>query len=100
MSLEPVPATTVAAAAELVHRGLEQAQLLLVVEGRRLARRAGDHDAVGAVVDEMAHQVASRAFVDGAVRVERRHHRGQDRAEVRAGGHAQPIIPAWPVVVS
>ena len=84
MSFEPVPATTVARPPELVHAGLEQAQLLLVVEGRRLAGRAGDHDAVGAVVDQMAHQAAGGALVDGAAVVERRHHRGQDRARVRS----------------
>src|SRR5207244_12769014 len=46
-------------------------------EGRRLAGGAADDEPVGAVVDEVAGEVAELLVVDGAVRVERRHDRRQ-----------------------
>jgi len=73
--------------ADLVHHHLHQPQLLRVVERRRLAGGAGHHEPVRAVIDEVAGEAADRVLAQRAARIERRHHRGQDRAEVGGGGH-------------
>src|SRR4029077_214291 len=50
---------------------------------RRLACRAGDDDAVGAVVDEEGREIAEVVDVDRAVFGGRRDHRREDWAEHR-----------------
>ena len=54
--------------ADLVEDSVEEAHLLVVGQGRRLASGAGDHEAVAAVVDQAAGQAAGRVEVDRAVR--------------------------------
>ena len=66
-------------------RELDQPELLLVGQRRGLAGRAGDDEAVRAVLGEVAHQRDERLLVDARSRVERRHDRRQDRAELRHG---------------
>ena len=83
------------AVADLVDRGGVELEPLVVGEGRALARRPGDDEAVGAVVDEVARERAETVQIDRAVPLERRHDRGQDLAEhprfyVRTGGCRLP----------
>ena len=78
--------------ADLVHDDLDQPQLLGVVEGGRLAGRAGHDQAVGAVLDEMTREAPRGVLAHGAVGVERRHHRGEDRAKVGGGGHPRRLF--------
>src|SRR5262249_9452299 len=82
------------AVADFVDRGREELQLLLVGQGRRLAGRPGDDDAVGAVFDQVARQAAEAFEVDGAVRVERRQHRGEDLSQ-----HAPSLLGVENVLV-
>ena len=70
-------------AADLVEHRLEQRELLVVGQRRRLAGRAGEHEAVGAVVDEVAGERARRGDVERAVVAERRDHRRDDATERR-----------------
>ena len=67
--------------ADRLERGAEEVEPLVVGERRALAGRAGDDDAVGAVLDEVPRQPLERVEVDRAVLAERRHDRGQDVAE-------------------
>ena len=67
--------------ADLFERGLVQREALFVAQRRRLAGRPCHDEPVGAVFDEMAAQRAEAVERDGAVRVERRHHSGQDFTE-------------------
>ena len=67
--------------ADRLERGADQVEPLVVGERRALAGRAGDDDAVRAVLDEMARERLERVEVDAAVVVERRDHRRQDVAE-------------------
>ena len=69
------------AVADLLQRGGEELEALVVRERRRLPGRAGDDEAVGAVVDEMARQRPEALQVDGAVPLERRHDRCQNLAQ-------------------
>ena len=69
------------AAADSLHGGGEELELLVIRERRALPCRAGDDDAVGAVVDEIDRKLAELVEVDRAVGAERRHDRGQDFAE-------------------
>jgi hypothetical protein len=92
-----------------VERGAHQLHALLLGERGRLAGRAVDDDTVGAVVDEERAELSIAVVVDGAVRVERRHGRGQNLAEhetilrpaaaspCRAPNHPQGI-PGDPLV--
>ena len=75
------------AVADLVERGGVELEPLVVGERRALARRAGDDEAVGAVVDEVARERAEAVEIDRAVSLERRHDRGQHLAE------HPPILP-------
>ena len=75
------PGDDARAVADRVDRGCEERQPLVVRERRRLAGRAGDDEPVRAVFDEEARQLLETVDVDGAVRAERRHDRGQDLAE-------------------
>ena len=59
----------------------DEGNALVLAEGRGLAGRAVDDDAVGAVVHEERAQLLVAVEVDAAVRVERRHGRGQHLAE-------------------
>src|SRR6476646_4243692 len=84
----------------LLDRELDQPQVLVVGEGRRLARRAADDDAVGAVRTEVAQQLDERVLVDAQVVVERRHDRRQDGPQIRHAGHRiSPVrrVPCGPV---
>src|SRR5581483_4695176 len=75
--VRPGPGDDRRAVADGVTRRGEELQLLVVRERRALARRAGDDEAVGAVVDEELRELAELLEVDGAVRTERRHDRRQ-----------------------
>ena len=97
VSFEPVPATTVARSADLVHRRSRTA----AASRRRRGSAASPvvprpRPAVGAVLDEMAREAARGVLAHGAVGVERRHHRGQDRAEVGGGGHPRRLFHLGP----
>ena len=81
MSYVPVPATTVARSPTSSSAAREELEALVVRERRRLPGRAGDDEAVGAVVDEMARQRPEALQVDGAVPLERRHDRCQNLAQ-------------------
>ena len=70
-------------AADLVDHRAQQRDVLLVVEGRRLARRPGDDDAVRAVLDQVGRELSRRGLVHPAVGVERGRHRGQDSFDLR-----------------
>ena len=69
------------AVADLVERRAVELEALVVGERRALPRRAGDDEAVGAVVDEVARERAEALQVDRAVPLERRHDRGEDLTE-------------------
>ena len=83
MSLVPVPATTRRPVAHGVDGGGEELQLLGVAQRRALTGRAGDDEPVGAVLDEVDGQLAELLDVHGAVRMERRHDRGQHLTAAR-----------------
>src|SRR4029077_10704406 len=74
------------AIADGVDRRGVQLEALVVGQGRRLARRARDHQPVGAVVDEVARQLAEPVVVDRAVLPERRHDRRQDLTQHAVDG--------------
>jgi hypothetical protein len=59
-------------------RGLKEPELLLVRQGRRLAGRPGDDDAVRAVFEEVRADAPERVDVDRAVVREGRHDRRED----------------------
>ena len=65
--------------------GAEQVAVLGHRGGRRLAGRAGDHDTVVAVVDEVGGDARGAVEVDRAVVVERARHRGQHPTERGSG---------------
>jgi hypothetical protein len=69
------------AVADGVDRCRDQLDPLVVGERRRLARRAGDDEPVGAVLDEVRRQGTEALVVDRTGRVEGRHDRSQDLAE-------------------
>ena len=76
--------------ARLVDHELDEPEVLLVVERGRLTGRSADHDAVGAVLQQVVKQAHGRGLVDAAVGVEGRHHRRENRSEVHS--HLLPII--------
>src|SRR5439155_26350166 len=59
----------------------EELEALLIAEGRALAGRADDDQAVGAVVEEVGGELSEPLVVDGAVAVERCDDGGQDLTE-------------------
>ena len=67
--------------ADLVHRRGVELQPLLVGEVRALACGAGDHEPVGAVIDQVARERAEPVEVDGPVGAEGGDHRRQDLAQ-------------------
>ena len=69
------------AVADGLDRRADQVEPLGVLEGRALARRAGDDDPVGAVVDEVLRKPLEGVEVDRAVGAERRHDRGEHAPE-------------------
>ena len=70
--------------ADLVLDGRAAARLLLVAEGRRLAGGAGDDDAVGAVLDQVAARACRAArLVHRAVLGERGHHRREHACDAQ-----------------
>ena len=91
----PVFATTVARSPTASIAARKQLEPLAVLERRALARRAGDDEAVGAVVDEVAAERLERVVVDRARLVERRHDRGEDSAE-HAHHRSRRYCGAWP----
>jgi hypothetical protein len=72
VSFEPVPATTVAPSGRSWHGELDQPQVLVVGQRRRLAGRPADDDAVGAVRAEVAHELDERSSSTSMMLVERR----------------------------
>jgi hypothetical protein len=68
---------------------LDEPQVLLIGQRRRLARRRGDDDAVGAVRADVVQEVDERGLVEGEIVVEGRDDGREDRAQL---GHAR-IIP-------
>ena len=79
----PVPGDDARAVADGLDRRGEEAEALVVGQGRRLAGRPRDDDAVGAGVDEVRAQALERLVIDGSVGAERREDRCQDFAEHR-----------------
>ena len=79
------------AVADLVERRGVELEALVVGERRALPGRAGDDEAVGAVVDEVARERAEAVQVERAVPLERRHDRGQHFAE-----HRWILLARWP----
>ena len=71
------------AAAHGVLDGAEHAEVFLVGEGGRFAGGSGDHQAVAAVVHELAGQFCRLLVVHCAVLGERRDHGGQERTKGR-----------------
>ena len=71
-----------ALAPHLLDGEADHPEVLFVVERRRLAGRAADHQPVRAVLDQVVHQRDGGILVDVPVGVERGDHRSQDRAEV------------------
>jgi hypothetical protein len=71
---------------ELAPDRLEQLQLLVVGEGRRLARGPREHEPVRAVLGEVAGEAARRVGVEPPVVVERGDHRGDYPRDRRHGG--------------
>jgi hypothetical protein len=71
----------VGTAAHGILDGTPEVALLPVGKGRSLAGRAGDHQAVGAVVDQPAGQLLGLPKVDIAFGIERSHHRGDEISE-------------------
>src|SRR4051795_9479027 len=126
VSFEPVPATTVApsgrgppggilpgggvvvgagaghdrrAVGPLLNGELDQPQVLVVAQGRRLAGRAAHDDAVGAVRAEVAQEVDKGLLVDLQVVVERRDDRRQDRPQISHAAHGISPIRRVPSAV-
>src|SRR3954452_19193546 len=76
----------------LLDRELDEPQVLLVAQRRRLAGRAADDDAVGAVRAEVSHEVDERVLVDLQIVVERRDDRRQDRPQIsHAADRIKPV---------
>ena len=107
MSLEPTPATIVAPAGRSRDGELDQAQVLLVVERRRLAGGAADDEAVRAVRRQMVHQADERLLVDAqpsasngvmiAVRIAAEvHDLSVPNARVRRPPHTRPLTMSSP----
>ena len=90
MSYVPVPATTVARSPTASTAAAKSSSFSSSLERRALARRAGDDEPVGAVVDEVRRELAELVDVDLAVRAERRQDRGEDLAE-----HAEECYASW-----
>ena len=65
--------------------GSQQRDLLTVVERGRLPGAAGDHEAVGPVLEQVDRQPAGRGEVHVAIPVERGRHGGQVAAELNHG---------------
>ena len=94
MSFEPVAGHDRRAVGLLRDRELDQTQVLVVAQRRRLAGRAAHDHAVGAVRAEVAQQVDERVLVDAQIVVEGRHDRRQDGPRVQpCGGPYQPGPP-------
>jgi hypothetical protein len=74
-----------AVGADLLHDQLDEADLLVVGQRRRLTGRARHDEAVGAVRQQMAGNRHGRVVVDAAVGMERRDH-GRQQSFVRAHG--------------
>ncbi len=70
---------------DLVEHRLEQRELLVVGQRRALAGRAGEHEALGAVLHEVAGERARGVQVERAVGAERRRHCGADAPGGRLG---------------
>ena len=83
--------------ADLVDYRRQQRDVLLVVEGRRLAGRAGDDDAVRAVLDQVGGELPRRRLVDRPARLEGGRHRRQDSADLahRWQGTGAVIRQRW-----
>ena len=83
--------------AHRLQHGPQQGELLGVGGGRRLAGGARYHQAVAAGVDQVVRQAGRGRDVQGAVGSERRHHRGQQRAQsggdVESAGAHGPRLP-------
>ena len=71
--------------ADLGHGQRDERDVLLVGHRRRLARGAGDDDAVGPVIEQVVPQPHGGVLVDAAVRGERRDRSGQDGPQAGHG---------------
>ncbi len=69
--------------AHLVDHELDEAEVLVVIERRRLTGGSAHHDTVTAVAEEVLKQRRGGRLIHLAGGIEGRHHRGQDRAEVQ-----------------
>src|SRR5579872_2547731 len=65
--------------ADRLHHGAEELEFFFVVERRRLARGAGEHEPAAAMLDQPARETSRFLVVDGAVGLHRRDHGGDDR---------------------
>ena len=89
--------------AVLGDRQLDDAQVLLVGQRRRLAGVPHDDEAVRAVGAQVVHEVDERLLVDAQIVVERRDDRGEDGAQVghrasiagRPAAEATATLPGW-----
>ena len=82
-----------ALAAQLVHEQADELDLLLVRHRRCLAGGAGDHQAVRAVLEQVAADRDRRLLVDRSVRAERRDHRGQQAVVGAHEAHCRRVSP-------
>src|SRR5581483_6283597 len=94
----PDPDNDRAATLHLLHGELDHAEVLVVIEGRRLACGAAHDEPVRAVLDEVVHEAHGGLLVETTGIVERRHHRGQDRAEIRGHLGDYPVLRARPLL--
>ena len=79
----------------LAHGELPEPALLVVGKRGRLAGAAGQHEAVGAVLEQVVHQPCRGVLVERPVRVERGDHRGEDAAEDHVVGAAEALRHCW-----
>src|SRR5690606_23464587 len=74
----------------LFHRRAEQPDLFFIRRRRRFARRSANDEAFRSLfLDQMVNEPAEGVFVDAIVRVERRHHRGDESSEI----HGYQFLP-------
>ena len=77
----PIPGDDRVRRSNLVQGDLVERESLVVREGRRLSRRSGDDEAVGAVLDQVPAERPESLQLDRAVGSKRRRDRGENLAE-------------------
>jgi hypothetical protein len=95
--LPPVPATTAARSPTASLTVAKSASFSSSVERRRFARRAADDEPVVAFVDEKAREPRRGREIDRRRSIERRQHRGEQRADL---GRAERGHREAPAVIS